>query len=102
VHTKGLDDEKIQLKNEIKELERKLGKGNVKLASFILSKTPYDKLIDGQLKPPSKEEYIQHNVLFLDDKNWPETLLGKILLEFLPSRSCSHTVGQRATTTLPC
>lgn len=78
-HTKGLDDEKIQLKNEIKELERKLGKSNVALASFILSKTPYDKLIEGKLKPPSEKEYIEHNVLFLDDKNWTETLLKKTI-----------------------
>jgi hypothetical protein len=78
-HTKGLDDEKIQLKNEIKEIERKLGKDNVKLASFILSQTPYKKLKEGNLKSPSKEEYIRHNVLFLDDEDWPDTLLGKII-----------------------
>ena len=73
-HIKGLDDEKIQLKEEIKQLEQKLGKGNVALESFILSKTPYEKLIEGRTKPPSKDEYINHHVLFLDDNNWPERL----------------------------
>lgn len=73
-HTKELDDEKIRLKYEIKELERNLGESDMVLESFILSKTPYEKLIEGKTKPPSKEEYIEHNVLFLDDGNWPERL----------------------------
>ena len=78
-HTKGLDDEKIQLKNEIKNLERDLGRGDIVLESFILSKTPYEKLIKGRLKPPSKEEYIAHNVLFLDDNDWPERLFNNLM-----------------------
>jgi len=78
-HTKELDDEKIRLKYEIKELERNLGKSDMVLESFILSKTPYEKLIEGKTNPPSKGEYIEHNVLFLDDKNWPERLFSKIL-----------------------
>ena len=75
-HTKGLDDEKIQLKGEIKQLEQKLSKANVILESFILSKTPYEKLIEGRTTPPSKDEYINNHVLFLDDKDWPEGLFG--------------------------
>lgn len=75
-YTKGLDDEKIQLKNEIKNLERKLGNNNVTLESFILSKTTYEKLIEERLEPPSKEEYINHNVLFLEDNNWTEKLFS--------------------------
>jgi len=73
-HTKGLGNEKIQFAKEIKELEKKLGKDNIVLESFILSKTPYDKLIEGLTSPPSKDEYIKHHVLFLEDKDWPETL----------------------------
>jgi hypothetical protein len=73
-HTKGLDHEKIHLKDEIKQLEQKLGKGNVTLESFILSKTPYEKLIDGRITPPSKDEYMDHHILFLDDEDWPERL----------------------------
>ncbi len=79
-HTKGLDDEKIQLKNEIKELERKLGRGNVALESFILSKTPYKKLIEGKTSPPSKDEYINQHVLFLDDIDWPDRLFTALAL----------------------
>ena len=78
-HTKGLDDEKIKLKEDIKQLERKLGKGNVVLESFILSKTPYEKLIEGRTNPPSKDEYINHHVLFLDDENWPERLFAYLV-----------------------
>jgi len=75
-HTKGLDDEKIQLKDEIKQLEQELGRGNVILESFILSRTPYEKLIEGRTTPPGKDEYLNHHVLFLDDKDWPEGLFG--------------------------
>ncbi len=46
------------------------------LESFILSKTPYEKLIKGETNFSLKEEYINHHVLFLDDKNWPKRLFG--------------------------
>lgn len=78
-HTKELDDEKIQLKDEIKQLEQKLGKGNVVLESFILSKTPYEKLIEGRSTPPSKDDYIEHHILFLDDSDWPERLFSNLI-----------------------
>jgi hypothetical protein len=77
-HIKGLDDEKVQLRNEIKELERTLDRSNVALESFILSGTPYDKLIEGRREPPSKEEYMEHHVLFLDDKDWPVRLFSNL------------------------
>jgi superfamily II DNA or RNA helicase len=73
-HTKGLDDEKIQLKNTLKEIEQKLGKSDLMLDSFILSKTPYNELIKGRTKPPSEDEYIENHVLFLENKDWPEKL----------------------------
>jgi hypothetical protein len=79
-HTKGLDDEKIKLNEDIKQLEQKLGKENVTLESFILSKTPYEKLIEGRTSPPSKDEYINHHVLFLGDKDWQEGLFRYILM----------------------
>ncbi|MCX7723991.1 MAG: hypothetical protein N2042_01940 [Thermodesulfovibrio sp.] len=78
-HTKGLDDEKVKLKDDIKELEKSLGNENIKLDSFIISKTPYEKLIAGNINPPSKEDYIDHHVLFLDDK-WQEKLFSMISL----------------------
>ena len=88
-HTKGLDDEKIKFAGflhkddketvTIKQIEKKLGKGNVILESFILSKTSYQKLREGSSKPPSKDEYINHHVLFLDDKDWPESLFSNLI-----------------------
>lgn len=77
-HTKGLDDEKIQFRIEIKELERKLGEGSIVLESFILSKTSYEKLKEGLTNPPKKDEYIKNHVLFLDDSDWPEKLFSVI------------------------
>jgi superfamily II DNA or RNA helicase len=71
-HTKGLDDEKIQLSVDIKGLERELGGKDVVLESFILSQTSYDKLRKGRTAPEPKEEYIKKHVLFLDEKEWPD------------------------------
>ncbi|MEW5691971.1 MAG: DEAD/DEAH box helicase family protein [Candidatus Hydrogenedentota bacterium] len=76
-HEKELDQEKIKLKDDLKQLERKLGKENVVLESFILSKTPYEKLIEGRTSPPSKDEYINQNVLFLET-DWPERLFATL------------------------
>jgi superfamily II DNA or RNA helicase len=73
-HTKGLDDEKIQLRSTLKEIEQKLGRSDIILDSFILSETHYNELIKGRTKPPSKDEFIENHVLFLDDKDWPEKL----------------------------
>ncbi|MEO0128372.1 MAG: restriction endonuclease subunit R, partial [candidate division WOR-3 bacterium] len=95
-HTKGLDDEKIVFAGfkpedseaiTIKEIERKLNKENVILESFILSKTSYEKLIEGKTSPPSKEEYIKRHVLFLEDKDdWPKELFSMLLdLQTSPS-----------------
>lgn len=79
-HIKGLDDEKIKLKDDIKELEKKLGNSDIVLESFILSKTPYDKLIEGRTSPPAKDEYINHHVLFLADKDRPEKLFNTLVV----------------------
>jgi hypothetical protein len=73
-HTKGLDDEKIQLSVDIKELEKELGGKDVVLESFILSQTSYDKLVKGRTTPEPKDEYIKKHVLFLDDREWPDRL----------------------------
>lgn len=77
-HTKSLENEKIQLANEIKNLERELGKKNIRLDSFILSNTPYESLIKGIVNPESRQEYEANHVLFLDDYEWPKKLLGAI------------------------
>jgi superfamily II DNA or RNA helicase len=73
-HTKGLDDEKIQLKSTLEEIEKRLDRSDITLDSFILSETPYNELIKGRTKPPSKDEYIKNHVLFLEDEDWPEKL----------------------------
>ena len=78
-HEKELDQEKIKLKDDIKQLEQRLGKKNVILESFILSKTPYENLIEGRISPPSKDEYINHHVLFLEDQGWPDRLFSSIV-----------------------
>jgi hypothetical protein len=77
-HEKELDQEKIKLKDDIKQLEQKLGKVNVVLESFILSITPYEKLIEGRTSPPSKDEYINQHVLFIKDNDYIEKLLNKV------------------------
>ncbi|MEM3974885.1 MAG: DEAD/DEAH box helicase family protein [Ignisphaera sp.] len=78
-HTKTLNDEKIQFAKEIKNIEKKLSNSNIILESFILSITSYDKLIEGMVNPPSKEEYEANHVLFLEDEDiWCEKLFRYI------------------------
>jgi len=59
-HTKGLDDEKIKLNEDIKQL------------------TTYEKLIEGRTSPPPKYDYVKNNVIFLNDKDWPDVLFSKL------------------------
>ncbi|WP_171260997.1 hypothetical protein, partial [Acinetobacter baumannii] len=77
-HARGLDDEKIQFRNELKELEQKLGNEKVILDSFILSITPYGNLIKGWNNPPSKDEFMEHNVIFLEDEEWAKRLFYRL------------------------
>lgn len=91
-HTKGLNDEKIvfagvcppqtgviTIKDIENELREKLSNPTIVLESFILSNTPYNTLIKGIASPPSKDEYIKHHVLFLEDKDWPKILFDSLL-----------------------
>mgnify|MGYP000022057090 FL=1 len=82
-HTKDLDNEKIVFAGfkgkdsetlTIKDIESQLGIKGLVLESFILSDTKYSDLVKGRTSPPSKEEYIKHHVLFLEDEDWPEML----------------------------
>jgi hypothetical protein len=62
----NLNDEKIQLHKRIKELEKEIGDKRIKLESYILSITEYDRV-----KQPyggiSIEEFERNHVLFLKD-----------------------------------
>ena len=78
-HTKGLDDQKIKLAEEIKKIEKRLGKETIELESFILSQTPHEELTEERTAPESKNDYLRRHVLFLDDKNWPEYFFGNLL-----------------------
>ncbi len=73
-HTKTLENEKLKFAHDIRKIEKSLADKNIRLESFVLSLTDYDDLRKGETSFPSKEEYIEHNVLFLDDGNWPERL----------------------------
>jgi len=88
-HSKGLNDEKIQFATSIdseiisiKKIEKEVNKKekkNIRLEYFLLSYTKYDDLRKGAIEFPSKREFENNNVLFLnDDNNWPETLIRKI------------------------
>jgi superfamily II DNA or RNA helicase len=78
-HSQKLEDEKIQFfKKGLKEIETKLSK-NVFLRGFILSYTKYEDLIKRMVDPPPIEKFKENNVLFLDDRDWPEKMFSKIL-----------------------
>ena len=78
-HSQKLEDEKIQFfKKGLKEIETKLSK-NVFLHGFILSYTKYEDLIKRMVDPTPIEKFKENNVLFLDDRDWPEKMFSKIL-----------------------
>ncbi|MBE3579109.1 MAG: DEAD/DEAH box helicase family protein [Caldanaerobacter subterraneus] len=88
VHDKSLDNEKIvfagtrgHIGNDvvtIKTIEKRLNNPNIRLESFILSATEYKKLVENWVNAPSKNDYEQSHVLFLDDKEWCKKLFRKI------------------------
>jgi len=77
--SREINGEKIQLHKGIKNIEKRENKKNKYLHSFILSDTSYQELIKGLTTPPSKNDYNENNVLFLEDSNWQEMLFEKIL-----------------------
>lgn len=87
-HTKDLNDEKIVFAGfkpsdsdmvTIKDIEKALSNESIVLESFIISSTSYNELIKGKITPPTKEEYIKHHVLFLEDSDWQERLFFCII-----------------------
>ncbi|MEN3043879.1 MAG: DEAD/DEAH box helicase family protein [Candidatus Hydrothermales bacterium] len=84
-HVKSLNNEKIVFAGfkpadsdiiTIKDIEFALNNKNISIESFILSPTKYDDLRKREIDFPSKEKFIQHHVLFLEDSNWPEVLFN--------------------------
>jgi len=81
-HDKTLDNEKVQLSKDIKQLEEKLGDQKITLDSFILSKTSYESLKKDRTAAEPKKEFKANHVLFLDDQeDWPAELFQKIFKE---------------------
>lgn len=70
-HTKGLDDEKIQFSQEIKNIEKEIFKNNknIILESFVFSPNSFNDLIKNRKSSLSKEDYINYHVLFFEDKD---------------------------------
>lgn len=78
--TKGLRDEKVEFATRgIKEIEKKLGRDDIRLSCFILSLTKYEELVRGEVKPDSKEVYENSNILFLREDSWTEKFFEKLL-----------------------
>jgi len=74
-HDKALDNEKIPLSKDIKQLEEKLGDKKITLDSFILTNTSYESLKKARTAAETKEEFKANHVLFLKgEENWPAEL----------------------------
>lgn len=83
VDPKGIrhvEDEKIQLHENIKELEKTIGRGDLKLESFILSVSEFKdiKKTYAYLKK-DKEELEREHVLFMEDKEKAVSKLFEML-----------------------
>lgn len=78
-HTKGLEDEKVKLAENIKDLEREWGRNDIRLESYILSATDWDTYNKHSDADNTQEEYEKHHVLFLDDEDWPRKMFEAVL-----------------------
>ena len=70
----GQNDPKIQFHQTIKEIESRLGDQSVELKSYIISNTPFRKMMDRWNL--SKEEMRKKNILFQEDK---DTYISELL-----------------------
>ena len=64
----GFNDPKVQFFQEIKTLEKQIGDTDVKLASFIISVTPFEQigLWDKKL---TQKDFEDHHIVFQNDKS---------------------------------
>ena len=60
----NINDPKLRLFQEVKELEKKLGDTNLNLSAFIVSHTPFESLLNTSGKA---EDLEARNVVFMDD-----------------------------------
>ena len=82
----SLNNEKIQLHKDIKNIEKanreNKGWDNIKLESFILTPTSYSDLEKKELTLPSKEEYRNNHVIFMEDEDWQKQLISSLADSF--------------------
>jgi len=72
-----LEDEKVQLYKDIKEIEKNIGKNGIRLESFIISATKFQELKKTYSYAQKKKNNLeQDHVLFMEDK---EKLIEKLL-----------------------
>jgi hypothetical protein len=74
VRINGVDNPKIALKHSIKNVEARLGDPSIRLSSFIISVTAFNKV---PWWSGSKEELEQHHVLFQHDD--PNSYIGTMV-----------------------
>ena len=74
----SLNDPKIQLFKDLRELQSKLGNQDIILNSFIISVDAYEKRGE-QFKNTTKEDFLKNHVLFQDDPGYIEQLINEIL-----------------------
>ena len=76
----SLTDAKFNLHKEIRQIENELKEGLLILNAFILSATPYEKLLNIQAEA-SKSNLEDRHVLFMDDgyQSYINTLIGRVL-----------------------
>lgn len=79
---KGLTDPKIQLFQYLQtDVAAQLANENLLLNSFIVSDTPMDKVEFWAKEQFAPKEFEQNHVLFMDDKDYVETMINMLLVE---------------------
>lgn len=77
MHISGLSDAKIQFHKTVKDIEKDMKDPDVIFNSFIISNTKFEPLSLINEKMP-KDKFEENNVIFQEDNNYIEKMIGKI------------------------
>lgn len=75
----SINDDKVSLHIKIKEIEASLGNKNIVLNSIILTPTKHAELVEKHIP---KADWVNKNVLFMEEQGYIEELFGKITYSF--------------------
>ena len=72
----NIGDDKIQFHKKIKEIQSQMNDDSIIMNSVVLSNTSYDMLRISHSDAETKELYNENNVIFQQEENYIQQILG--------------------------